>query len=246
MNTGGSESQFPNLLPLPTALEYDNRVKPFQALLAVTLLLGTLSPASCRSGPGSAKAGTYLWSEQQVNAALDRLQNSVLQQLELANPKDTLLFYQGETPMIYWAYYDAAEVAANSGMSWYRRPLCYTFGGYSPVRSATFRNVFIYGDANFLIPEGARTYDILGQVVAEARIDKYMENGKFEIEEVHYGPGPSKTPARQVKSLAFCPANGEVIFRAKSIIQDGTKLSEQVISGHKNKDYYFTWPEGFR
>ncbi len=96
-----------------------------------------------------------------------------------------------------------------------------------------FKNIFFYENQKRLaIAKGARTFDESGQLVAEARLVRFLENGqqlqRFEVEEFHYG------------------LRGNLVFTCKSQYDDlGAKVSQTETNGKKNEDYYFIWAVGF-
>jgi len=93
-----------------------------------------------------------------------------------------------------------------------------------------FTNVFFY-ENDLMMARGARTFDVSGRLVAEARLVRFLEREReperFEVEEFHYGP------------------EGDVVFTCISQYNDlGIKIGETEENGKKKRDYYFFWSVG--
>ena len=179
-----------------------------------------------------------LWSDNDFEPTFKRLENSVSSMIQLANPQDTMPFCTRGS-LLYFAYYDSIFQYGGKFMG---VPLMWNFSE-PQSRLLSFRNVFIYDNKGYPIASGARSYDFSSQVVAEAKLLNLKDSSSFEIEEVQYVPKTnSQTPIRKVKSYDFYGLTGQVSFRAKSQFLKGIKVSEIVLEGKKNVEYYFKWP----
>jgi hypothetical protein len=175
------------------------------------------------------------WSNEDLEPTFERLERSGSREVQLMNPEATLPFYYRRGPLRYFVYSDESARALGTPLMWvFSEP---------QSRTLTFRNVFIYDDEHYPYPVGARTYDIFGQVIAEAKLLNLEDNEEFEIEEVQYIPNVDpETPLRKVKDFEFYELKGEVSFKARSQFLGGSKIAETVLGGSKNLDYYFMWP----
>ena len=165
-----------------------------------------------------------------VPSATEQVQEPMWEESQLPQPTSMIItrettlyeqppFYRGAMPL--WREEEGSLIAGPTGIF----TLYQDFG-------KGWKNHFLYTEPwseSAGVPNGARTTDDSGQLLAEARFGRFiMDKGTIvgiEIEERHY-------------------THGSVQFTCTSEIDLGTgfKTAESDTEGDKERDYYFIWP----
>jgi len=167
----------------------------------------------------STEQGELTWSERDFKETDKRLNEASTVRVAMSGVGRKTAFHRKQD-LPHYNVYLAYNPEDNTSVD-----LAWDFG--------KFKNIFFYeNEKKLAIAKGARTFDKSGQLVAEARLIRFMENGpqlqRFEIEEFHYG------------------LRGNLVFTCKSQYDDlGVKVSQTETNGKKKEDYYFIWAVGF-